>query len=463
MVEPARLALDQSEALSAFRLHPASAIFQDERRLGSSDLEDLIRSAGRSGVKEDGLQVIPVDYPGGVLGALIQLFSAVRNQSEFILFDNPADKSGIPVLGTGSASASDCRRLTLPDSTFPSFQVMSSGSTAAPRRIRRTQRSWIRCFNVNGRLWEIGCADRVAIAGNPVHSLSLYAALEALHLGADLLLVTGLLPGTQLDNMCEQKATILYSTPSQLRTMAKAFWHGRKQPAQSLRKVFVGGSKLDSATRDAVERMFPGSDVHEFYGASETSFISITGQQSAPANSVGSAYPEVEIHIRRENGSEAGIGETGEIWVKSPYLFLEYAAGGYRRTRWHDGFLTVGEFGQLDETGNLYIAGRKDRMVTVADQNVFPEQIETILLGLPNIAQAAAIPIPDKKRGHILVAFLQGDSEAAPADEILVLCRSKMGPLKSPKEVVFLDEWPVLNSGKSDIAALNALATKLFQ
>ena len=93
-------------------------------------------------------------------------------------------------------------------------------------------------------------------------------------------------------------------------------------------------------------------------------------------------------------------------------------------------------------------------MVTVADQNVFPEEIETLLLSLPGITRAAVLPVPDAKRGHALIAILQGD----PAQEaaILTTLRQQLGPLKSPKSLIWREDWPVLPSGKTDLKALEA-------
>jgi long-chain acyl-CoA synthetase len=129
----------------------------------------------------------------------------------------------------------------------------------------------------------------------------------------------------------------------------------------------------------------------------------------------------------------------------------EGAEGG--TTRWRTGWLSVGEIGELKD-GFLYLKGRAGRMVTVADQNVFPEEIEALLHTLPGIARAAVLPVPDPKRGHGLIAILQGD----PAQEaaILAALRQHLGTLKSPRSLIWREDWPVLPSGKTDLRALEA-------
>ena len=119
--------------------------------------------------------------------------------------------------------------------------------------------------------------------------------------------------------------------------------------------------------------------------------------------------------------------------------------------RWQDDWLTVGEIGLLRD-GHLYLSGRAGRMVTVADQNVFPEAIEAFLLGLQGVSQAAVLPCPDPKRGVHLVALLQG--EAGREAEILSAARREFGALKAPKRVIWRRDWPLLASGKTDFMRL---------
>jgi long-chain acyl-CoA synthetase len=113
----------------------------------------------------------------------------------------------------------------------------------------------------------------------------------------------------------------------------------------------------------------------------------------------------------------------------------------------------VGEVGRLED-GFLYLMGRAGRMVTIADQNVFPEAIEAMMQGLPGITRVAVLPVPDARRGRVLVALVQGN----PAQEaaILVALRARLGPLKSPKALIWQTDWPELASGKTDLRALEA-------
>ncbi|MDP3197768.1 AMP-binding protein [Tabrizicola sp.] len=352
----------------------------------------------------------------------------------------------------------------------PILETLTSGSTDQPRRIRRTQASWIASFVINANL-RIGPGARVAVLGRLIHSLSLYGAIEGLHLGADVHLLADLRPDRQRVALRDRQITHLYATPAQLRLILGP------GPLPDLRLILVGGSKLDPALRTALAILAPNARIREFYGAAETSFITLA-DEATPITSVGRPYPGVDLQL----------DPSGEVWVRSPYLFLRdvcdfhlcpnIPAGGMtepvarpsramgetqacapalRSTpvipRWRDGWLSVGEIGELQD-GFLFLKGRAGRMVTVADQNVFPEEIETLLETLPGVARAAVLPVPDVKRGHALVAVLQGD----PAQEATILTRLRrdLGPLKCPKALVWRQDWPTLPSGKTDLKALEA-------
>jgi long-chain acyl-CoA synthetase len=110
------------------------------------------------------------------------------------------------------------------------------------------------------------------------------------------------------------------------------------------------------------------------------------------------------------------------------------------------------------EGGLLYLSGRAGRMVTVADQNVFPEELEAIMANYPGVRRVAVIPRPDALRGSVMVAVIMGDS--AQEASILRQARADFGPLRAPRSVVWLDAWPVLPSGKSDFITLSQMVVR---
>ena len=150
----------------------------------------------------------------------------------------------------------------------------SSGSSGAPKLIRRSPESWRASFEINRKMFHIGPQDRYAVLGHLGHSLSLYAALEALHIGAGLALLTGLGPKRQAAALRTHKVTTIYATPSQLGLIVRA----DADAFADVRRIFFGGGKMDAALRATLSARFPEARLMEFFGASETSFITISGR-----------------------------------------------------------------------------------------------------------------------------------------------------------------------------------------
>jgi long-chain acyl-CoA synthetase len=294
--------------------------------------------------------------------------------------------------------------------------------------VRRSVASWQASFAVNAGLFGIGPGVRVGIPGRLCHSLALYGALEGMHLGAEV----HLLDGVRADRMGRALAAceVIYATPAQVRMLSGEGW-----PA--LQHLVIGGAKLDAGLRAAVAGVAPQAQVTEFYGAAEASFITMS-DAGTPEGSVGSAYPGVEIRV-----------DAGEVWVRSPYLFMGYVGDG--PARWQDGWLTVGEYGRLQD-GYLFLQGRAGRMVTIADQNVFMEEVEAYLAALPGVSRVAVVARADAARGHVLEAVVMGDV-ACEAD-ILRAARGHLGVLRAPRRVWWRKDWPELASGKTDLAAI---------
>jgi len=333
----------------------------------------------------------------------------------------------------------------IPQATAPTiprsgkfFQTQTGGTTGTPKRVRRTHASWIQSYDKNADLFDISSSDSYGILGRLGHSLALYAALEANHIGADIQFLAGAQPHAQMTQIIDEGVSIIYATPTQLRRF-------RNGVAPKVRYILCGGGVLDDATRDGIRSRFPNAALHEFYGASETSFISLADTDT-PHGSVGRPYPGVTVDIRSPDA--AGIGE---IWVQSPYLFTDYADGAADK-KW----VSAGEMGHMHD-GYLTLMGRRDRMITIADQNVFPETIETAIRTTVGVIDACVTPLPDTARGHVLRAYIVADGLDVQALETGL--KRRFGPLIAPKTIRLVDKIPTTHSGKHDLSEIQKWAT----
>lgn len=326
------------------------------------------------------------------------------------------------------------------------IECSTGGTSGVAKIIRRHWDSWQRSFRVNQRLFTLNADDRYAVFGELNHSLALYAICESIALGIAVEVLSRMRPRSQQARLIESGVTVLYITPTQLRLLIAT---GELCP--DVRLILCGGSKLDDQLREHTQQNFPNARIHEFYGASETSFITLS-DSNTPPGSVGKAYPGVDITIKNI------ASQVGEVWLKSPYLFEDYAQGNSDETRYCEGYITVGEMGRLDNLGNLWLYGRKSRMVTSADHNVYPERVEA-LIGQLTGALCAVIARPDKLRGWVLWAYIQGTLSDEQEQRIRLAIRQQFGSIMEPKKFFGLTCFPQLPSGKPDLKKLEAEST----
>ena len=335
--------------------------------------------------------------------------------------------------------------------TGGSFQTISGGSTGFPKVLERTCTSWILSFNTNDKNYNHS-GSRVALFGSLTHSLSLYGALEAIFLGCEVHHLAGLSPSSQLEYLENKKIEILYVTPTQLRLMLSAKY--QNYIIDSLRYVFIGGASIEQNTLMELSEIAPNAELKQFYGSSETSFITISDLLT-PVNSVGKAYPGVEIVLGDQPDTPVSLGETGRVWVRSPYLFSKYVGENRSNINRFSDWVSPGELAKLDLDQNLFILGRIDRIFKIKDQAIIPEEIENYLLTKKDIMDAAVVKKNDVLRGNKAVAYI-ATSERLDIEKLKLECISSIPPLDGSFQIIELspEKFPFLPSGKPDIYKL---------
>ncbi|MEZ6011412.1 MAG: class I adenylate-forming enzyme family protein [Hyphomonas sp.] len=198
------------------------------------------------------------------------------------------------------------------------------------------------------------------------------------------------------------------------------------------------------------------------YGMTETmvsTALTPTTDVDALCNSVGFAFPGVEIKLVASDGSEAPVGEPGEIWVRS-----EYNLAGYWRKPdataeaiTPDGFFKTGDLATLRPDGRYKIVGRIKEMYKSGGYNVYPREIEMALEEHPHVSMAAVVSIPDPVWQEVGVAYIvpRGDLSIPDLERY---CRDRLANYKIPKRFVIEENLPLLPIGKVNKIALKALA-----
>jgi len=202
-----------------------------------------------------------------------------------------------------------------------------------------------------------------------------------------------------------------------------------------------------------------GLQIFEGYGMTEIAPISInTIEHGVKPGSAGKPVPDTEVEIVDiETGTKVlSCGETGEIRVKGPHLMTGYVCSPEETARTlKNGFVYTGDIGCLDEEGFLTISDRKKNVIFVSGFNVFPREIEELLLTHPAISGACVIGREHERTGEAPMAFVTLRSDLN-AKDIDAFCRENLIAYKLPAQVHILDEMPLTPAGKVDRIALKA-------
>ena len=220
-----------------------------------------------------------------------------------------------------------------------------------------------------------------------------------------------------------------------------------------------GGAPLLPSLREKVEKAF-GVAILEGYGCTETTAIvtASTVEESRPG-SVGKPAPHAEVSIQSPTGELLQAGEEGEICVRGTGVMLGYwNAPELTAQTIRDGWLHTGDVGRLDEDGYLYVVDRVKDLIIRGGFNVYPRDVEDVLVEHPAVASAACVGRPDEQSGEEVVAVVQlVPGATATAEELIEFAKGRMARYKYPREVTIVDAVPLTSVGKINRKAVRDL------
>ena len=216
-------------------------------------------------------------------------------------------------------------------------------------------------------------------------------------------------------------------------------------------KMSLGGGM--AVQRPVAERwqQVTGSRLLEGYGLTECApMVSISPyNQAAYDGTIGIPAPSTDVKIMREDGSEADIGESGEMWVKGPQVMLGYYKCPEATDEvLKDGWFATGDIAMMDDKGFFTIVDRKKDMIIVSGFNVYPNEIEEVLAMHDGVLESAAIGVPHEISGEIVKIFVVSKSDDLTEESLIKHCRENLTNYKVPKLVEFRKELPKTNVGK---------------
>jgi long-chain acyl-CoA synthetase len=345
---------------------------------------------------------------------------------------------------------------TEPPKATRNAMIYTSGTTGRPKGVRRqpqTPELQKRIAAMMAKVFGVSPGMRTAIAGPLYHSAPNVYALAAAREGGLVVLQPRFDAEALLRLIQDWRITHLYMVPTMFVRLLKLPDEVRRRYDLSSVKFVIHAAA--PCPPEIKRRMIEwwGPVINEFYGATETGVITFLDSAEALAKpgSVGRVEPGAAVRILGDHGRELPRGEIGEVYMRQE-AYPEFTYQGLpekRREIERDGFVTVGDVGYLDADGYLFLCDRKRDMVISGGVNIYPAEIEAVLIGMPGVRDCAVFGVPDEEFGEALCAHIQPQPGAALApDEIKGWLRQRIAGYKVPKLVELAAELPREDSGK---------------
>jgi long-chain acyl-CoA synthetase len=212
-----------------------------------------------------------------------------------------------------------------------------------------------------------------------------------------------------------------------------------------------GGMAVQRAVAEHWKKV-TGNVMTQAWGLTETSPGACINLLDAEefTGSIGLPIPSTEISVRDDAGNDLGLNQTGEICVRGPQVMRGYwqRPDETAMVMLPEGWLRTGDIGYMDEKGFVFLQDRKKDMILVSGFNVYPNEVEDVVVQLPGVLEVAAVSQADEKSGEVVAIFVVRKDPNLTAEKIIEHCRTELTGYKIPKHVYFRNELPKTNVGK---------------
>jgi len=218
-----------------------------------------------------------------------------------------------------------------------------------------------------------------------------------------------------------------------------------------LRLAVAGGMAVQRAVAERWKQV-TGKPLIEGYGLTETAPIVAVNSLAIEdyTGAIGLPMPSTDIAIRDMEGRDAPFGEPGELCVKGPQVMAGYwnRPDETANVMTADGYLRTGDIARIDERGCLYLVDRQKDMILVSGFNVYPNEIEDVVMTHPGVREVGAVGVPDARSGEAVKIVVVRKDAAVTDAEIIAHCRQQLTGYKTPRHVEFRDALPRSPIGK---------------
>ncbi len=340
------------------------------------------------------------------------------------------------------------------------FQLYSSGTTGRPKGVMLTNSNFFSLLPAAKEIWEL-TPDTVNLIAMPLFHIGGGGwAVAGMYEGCTSVIFRELDPAKLITTLVDRKVTHAFLVPAVLQFMLMV--PGAEEADYSNLKVFVyGASPISEDVLAKCVKMFEPCKFWQAYGLTETTGVVVNlppedhdpdGPNKHRLRSCGVAGPGVELRIVGDDGeSECAVGEVGEIWIRSQQNMLGYWNNPEETAKalTHDGWFKSGDAGYLDADGYLYIHDRVKDMIVSGGENVYPAEVENVLMAHPGVADVAVIGVPHDKWGETAKAMVVPAAGVEVTEaELIAYAKERLATFKCPTSVDWVEALPRNPSGK---------------
>jgi len=367
-------------------------------------------------------------------------------------FTAPSVKSFESWVGPASAAAVD---VDVPEDDI-AVQSYTAGSTGKPKGCLLSHRAQLWNLLSVLSVVQLTPRDRAVIATPFGHKNATMSIKRLLRVGGSVVLLRGFDPNAYLAAIDRYKVTCTTGVPAMYQMLLAKKELFARYDVTSVRICFAASAQVPYGLQENIRAYFPQARLQEVYGATEAGFL-----LQAPDGSPGLIpVADAGVRIVSDDDRDCAEGEVGEVVFRNPGVTRGYyknqtlMAEKVRNGQYH-----TGDLGRRMANGRYVILGRKDDMIVTGGENVYPKEIEDLLLRHPAVAAASVVPVPHAIKGQVPVAFVvPRKSETVTEAELKGFYLARGAPYAHPRRIFFLDELPLSGPGKIDRNALRARA-----
>ena len=347
------------------------------------------------------------------------------------------------------AAASDAEPEIVASDDDELYIMYTSGTTGLPKGAVHTHASalWA-CFTI-ALTADVRYRDRYAIVLPLFHVGALTPLIGNVQRGVTAILMRAFDPVRMYETIARERVGVLLAVPAMLNFMLQVPDLG-KYDCSSLRWIMSGAAPVPVTLIEAYARR--GIEVHQVYGLTEScgpACLINPEDAIAKAGSTGKPFFHTDVRIVDDRGRDVAPGDPGEVLVRGQHVMKGYwnrpdATADTIR----DGWLRTGDVATIDADGFIYIADRKKDMIISGGENIYPAEIENVILAHPGVREVAVIGQASAKWGESPLAIVVKKEAALSEADVLEWCRGKLAGYKRPKGVRFVDEIPRNPAGK---------------